>query len=866
MNSENCDEISVKKKLTNSQKTKHINCKLKNDTLNLEQTLKTLDGPIGQDQTWAVCHQTAKCLSKLPSNNLQELTNLNQIILHKEGHVSLDLFTDSTTTYSSEKKVVFSLGLLLYKALDFRLDLNQERCLSPGLKNLIYSMTNCDDEHEPEERLQDTDDEGIDLETEGDENIVHDNYTLKYIIKICNKRIQATDEYADIHYRSVIQAFVNEALELTEFLNKVAAERFQKNLKKLQNDTTNSRIGVSSTEHLDILNIDDWTDLRIWRAIQARFWVQVIGELHHGIKLKKVEANLLKRSLSKNKDDKFELTPYEILMNDIRERKYHLRKTPKQSHGVHKDAHDRILEFIRSRPPLKKASERKLAPKQSQLTIRELLMESIRKHKSNSDGKQKDTSYHEDSEAEINNQKKKIIPVDFRLKFGGDDDIDDDDLDDEYTVTRFEDEDEPQMSTKKSTKLHCLHDENEHNICVDDDYDDDDKSSANPWKKTGGLRLTRNEYHRFCDAQLESYDLATQCPSRRAAIRKHSNSGNIASFIPFKETPPIPRTRLQNRQRTVIGSEHSMKINFSSSNIKNKIITKDNQINCQTTTTTATTTSNDNLNDKKETTNQRPSLGDMFLDERLSLTLEEIVHIRSVLTKAELESLPVEGRVKEDVEKRRVCFLCLKTRFGFWGPWGQRCRLCERTVCVKCYSKMRIPTEQFAHVPVVLLSPALLSPSENDTNVKNTWSRNGVGGGSVGSAPASPAYRRREHGLNNSTPSSSPNHCTPSGSLTTGTTPIYHEQKDDTYFDKNKIYSKINKSPNRMTSSVIGNLSSGCNEQRVSSEHIRGVSMVVCYDCRIMVKQIIKSSRSTRQIIRNNVISRLTLNLSPAYV
>lgn len=87
---------------------------------------------------------------------------------------------------------------------------------------------------------------------------------------------------------------------------------------------------------------------------------------------------------------------------------------------------------------------------------------------------------------------------------------------------------------------------------------------------------------------------------------------------------------------------------------------------------------------------QKATLGDMLLDERLSLTLDEIVHIRSVLTKAELESLPVEGRVKEDVEKRRVCFLCLKTRFGLLGPWGQRCRLCKRTVCVKCYSKVSI--------------------------------------------------------------------------------------------------------------------------------------------------------------------------------
>lgn len=52
-------------------------------------------------------------------------------------------------------------------------------------------------------------------------------------------------------------------------------------------------------------------------------------------------------------------------------------------------------------------------------------------------------------------------------------------------------------------------------------------------------------------------------------------------------------------------------------------------------------------------------------DDRLSLTLEEIVHIRSVLTKAELEVLPVEGRVKEDVEKRRVSHFALVKIFIF---------------------------------------------------------------------------------------------------------------------------------------------------------------------------------------------------------
>lgn len=133
-----------------------------------------------------------------------------------------------------------------------------------------------------------------------------------------------------------------------------------------------------------------------------------------------------------------------------------------------------------------------------------------------------------------------------------------------------------------------------------------------------------------------------------------------------------------------------------------------------------------------------------WAQECLSLTLEEIVHIRSVLTKAELEALPVDGHVKEDVEKRKVCFLCLKTRFSIWS-WGQKCRLCKRTICQKCLSKMRIPTEHFSHVPVVALSPSLLnSPDEDDTFPRALASRLGVpeARNSVGSAPSSPQLTR----------------------------------------------------------------------------------------------------------------------------
>ncbi len=76
-----------------------------------------------------------------------------------------------------------------------------------------------------------------------------------------------------------------------------------------------------------------------------------MNELRHGVKLKK--TNFTKTPIE------YALTPYEILMDDIRSRRYKLNKVmvdgdlpPK----VKKDAHDIILDFIRSRPPLKPVS------------------------------------------------------------------------------------------------------------------------------------------------------------------------------------------------------------------------------------------------------------------------------------------------------------------------------------------------------------------------------------------------------------------------------------------------------------------------------------------------------------------------------
>ena len=76
-----------------------------------------------------------------------------------------------------------------------------------------------------------------------------------------------------------------------------------------------------------------------------------MNELRHGVKLKK--TNFTKTPIE------YALTPYEMLMDDIRSRRYKLKQVMVDGQlppKVKKDAHDVILEFIRSRPPLKPVS------------------------------------------------------------------------------------------------------------------------------------------------------------------------------------------------------------------------------------------------------------------------------------------------------------------------------------------------------------------------------------------------------------------------------------------------------------------------------------------------------------------------------
>ena len=105
-------------------------------------------------------------------------------------------------------------------------------------------------------------------------------------------------------------------------------------------------------------------------SLLSSLWGQIMQQLRQGIKLKKVSQD--------KTPAEFALTPYEMLMDDIRGRKYKLNHVEVEVEAVKTDARDKILEFIRSRPPLKPAGERRLKPRRKESTAREIILETIR--------------------------------------------------------------------------------------------------------------------------------------------------------------------------------------------------------------------------------------------------------------------------------------------------------------------------------------------------------------------------------------------------------------------------------------------------------------------------------------------------------
>ena len=289
-----------------------------------------------------------------------------------------------------------------------------------------------------------------------------------------------------------------------------------------------------------------------------------MSELRHGIKLKAVDYS--------GTPTEFSMTPYEMLMYDIKSKKAAL-KTPIPVH-VEKAAKDQILEFIRSRPPLKPASARKLnSPKQEETPV-ENLMNEIRGGQARKSLRRTRVRRKEGIEDTFGKIVEKVVEHNKKVI----------DLDEVFrtTITNFEEE-SPDNSLEFSSP---------------EPSPDDD------------LVCSKTDGNGSSDASSAEASLTDEKPHR-------------------------------------------------------------------------------------------------------DLTLEEVGHIRSQITSAELASLDISKAKRKDYDKGRICFLCAKTRFNLFN-WAYPCQLCKRQVCKTCSDKIRLPSHRLGDIPVSSLRSQLRSGGERD--------------------------------------------------------------------------------------------------------------------------------------------------------
>ncbi|KAJ3608952.1 hypothetical protein NHX12_023480 [Muraenolepis orangiensis] len=330
--------------------------------LSLEEILVLYSQPINEEQAWAVCYQCCKTLafqtrrrknaksaadaSSAGDGGERRVAGPGDVWIQRDGTVRLQHRDRGDTTgwaspalnlespqawrcrdhvdyptVPTESQVIESLGIMIYKALDYGLKESEERELSPPLERLIVLMT-------------------------------------KDIITLCSSHLPSPSDALD-HYQAVCRALYTETRELGSFLEKIKSAK--ENLRMMGSERSEQ-----PDKELDDLQNADWVRnasssyTRRHILVHACFWVQVMRDLRHGVKLKKVQERQYNQL-----PIEFQLTPYEMLMDDIRSKRYKLRKV--MANGdipprLEKSAHEVILDFIRSRPPLNPAAARKLKP------------------------------------------------------------------------------------------------------------------------------------------------------------------------------------------------------------------------------------------------------------------------------------------------------------------------------------------------------------------------------------------------------------------------------------------------------------------------------------------------------------------------
>ncbi|XP_030859452.1 protein spire homolog 1 isoform X1 [Gorilla gorilla gorilla] len=614
------------------------------DALSLEEILRLYNQPINEEQAWAVCYQCCGSLRAAARRRQprHRVRSAAQIRVWRDGAVTLAPAADDAGEpppvagklgYSQcmETEVIESLGIIIYKALDYGLKENEERELSPPLEQLIDHMANTVEADGSNDEGYEAAEEG--LGDEDEKRKISAIRSYRDVMKLCAAHLP-TESDAPNHYQAVCRALFAETMELHTFLTKIKSAK--ENLKKIQEMEKSDE---SSTD-LEELKNADW----------ARFWVQVMRDLRNGVKLKKVQERQYNPL-----PIEYQLTPYEMLMDDIRCKRYTLRKVMVNGDippRLKKSAHEIILDFIRSRPPLNPVSARKLKPTPPRpRSLHERILEEIKAER----------KLRPVSPEEIRCSRLAMRPLSMSYSF---------DLSD--------------VTTPESTKN--LVESSMVNGGLTSQTKENGLSTAQqvPAQRKKLLRAPTLAELDSSESEEETLHKSTSSSSvspsfpEEPVLEAVSTRKKPPKFLPISSTPQPERRQPPQRRHSI---------------------------------------------EKETPTNVRQFLPPSRQSSRsleefcypvecLALTVEEVMHIRQVLVKAELEKYQQYKDIYTALKKGKLCFCCRTRRFSFF-TWSYTCQFCKRPVCSQCCKKMRLPSKPYSTLPIFSLGPSALQRGES---------------------------------------------------------------------------------------------------------------------------------------------------------
>lgn len=503
--------------------------------------------------------------------------------------------------------------------MDYGLKENEERELSPPLEQLIDQMANTVEADGSKDEGYEAADEGPEDE-DGEKRSISAIRSYQDVMKICAAHLP-TESEAPNHYQAVCRALFAETMELHTFLTKIKSAK--ENLKKIQE----MEKGDESSTDLEDLKNADW----------ARFWVQVMRDLRNGVKLKKVQQRQYNPL-----PIEYQLTPYEMLMDDIRCKRYTLRKVMVNGDvppRLKKSAHEVILDFIRSRPPLNPVSARKLKPTPPRpRSLHERILEEIKAER-----KLRPVSPEEIRRSRLD------VTTPESPKNVGESSMVNGGLTSQTKENGLSAAQQGSAQRKRLLKAPTL--------AELDSSDSEEEKSLH--KSTSSSSASPSLYE---DPVLEA-----MCSRKKPP-----------KFLPISSTPQPERRQPPQRRHSI---------------------------------------------EKETPTNVRQFLPPSRQSSRsleefcypvecLALTVEEVMHIRQVLVKAELEKYQQYKDVYTALKKGKLCFCCRTRRFSFF-TWSYTCQFCKRPVCSQCCKKMRLPSKPYSTLPIFSLGPSALQRGES---------------------------------------------------------------------------------------------------------------------------------------------------------